>query len=79
MNDIVYFFGKEGHIIEGEHPGWSIEIVDDTQGETGGYFIVVSDRKPDNPEIFDWWLQKKENIPLFIEDMEWVIEWPDNA
>lgn len=77
MKDAVYFFGKEGRIIQGENLGWSIEIVDDREGETGGYFIVVSDRKSNEPEVFDWWLEEKEDIPLFIDDMGWIIEWTE--
>ena len=71
-------FGQKGLITSGEHQGWSVEIVDDTEGETGGYFIYVQDPNPDSADFmgFDWWLEHAANIPGFIEDMEWQIEWP---
>jgi hypothetical protein len=71
-------FGQKGIIRGGEHLGWSIEIVDDTVGETGGYFIYIQDPNPESEDFmgFDWWLQHAANIPGFIEDMEWQIEWP---
>jgi hypothetical protein len=52
-------------------------IVDDI-AETGGYFIYVEDPNPNSPDFmgFDWWLEHAENIPGFIEDMDWQIEWP---
>lgn len=73
MNQPLYFFGKKGRILQGEHPGWIVEIADDTQGDTGGYFVLVYNEE----EAFDWWLEKQEHIPFFIDDMEWVIDWLD--
>lgn len=71
-------FGQKGLITSGEYQGWSVEIVDDTEGETSGYFIYVQDPNPDSADFmgFDWWLEHAANIPGFIEDMEWQIEWP---
>ncbi|MET4076541.1 hypothetical protein [Hymenobacter sp. UYCo722] len=70
-------FGQKGTILSGEHPGWSIEIVDDT-AETGGYFIYIQDPNPDYPDFmgFDWWLENASHIPGLIEEMDWQIQWP---
>lgn len=76
MSQAFYLFGKQGRIIQGEYNGWVVEMIDDTQGETGGYYILINDGKIVSPEGYDWWLEKEENIPLFIDDMDWVIEWP---
>lgn len=71
-----YPFGQKGIIIKGEHPGWTVEIVDDT-AETGGYFIFIENPNPNSPDFmgFDWWLEHAANIPGFIEDMNWQIDW----
>jgi hypothetical protein len=69
-------FGQKGIIISGDHPGWSIEIVDDT-AQTGGYFIYLQNPTPQAADFmgFDWWLEHATNIPGFIEDMNWQIDW----
>ena len=77
MENAIYFFGKSGLITQGESAGWSVQIIDDTEGDTGGYFVVLSDNSSDDSDIFDWWLEKKEHIPVFIDDMGWVIQWPE--
>lgn len=71
-----YPFGQKGTIREGEHAGWTVELVDDT-AETGGYFIFIENPTPTSPDFmgFDWWLEHAANIPGFIEDMNWQIEW----
>ena len=70
-------FGQKGVIVSSEYAGWTVEVVDDTE-ETGGYYILIKD--PNSESVgsigFDWWLEHAENIPGFIEDMEWQIEWP---
>ena len=70
-------FGQKGIIISGEYPSWSVEIVDDRVGETGGYFIYILDPDPERKDFmgFDWWFEHAEHIPRFIEDMDWQIEW----
>jgi hypothetical protein len=75
-NQPTYPLGQKGTIISGAHPGWTIEIVDDT-AETGGYFIFIEDPNPHSPDFmgFDWWLEHATNIPGFMEDMNWQIEW----
>jgi hypothetical protein len=75
-NQQPYPFGQKGTILSGEHPGWTVELVDDT-AETGGYFIFIEDPNPHSPDFigFDWWLEHAANIPGFIEAMNWQIEW----
>ena len=77
MIQTPYFFSKEGRIVRGEYLGWIVEIVDDTQGETGGYYILVNNGQQDSLEAFDWWLETREEILIFIHDMNWVIEWTE--
>jgi hypothetical protein len=73
-----YFFGQRGTILSGEHPGWTVEFVDDTgeSGETGGYYALVYDPNPESAEGYDWWFEAETWIPNFIEDMNWRIAWP---
>jgi hypothetical protein len=68
----TFFLGQKGTIISGEHPGWIVEFVNDTQ-ETGGYFAYLYD--PQSTEAFDWWFEAATWIPKFIKDMNWHIDW----
>jgi len=69
--DPDFYSGRKGKITNEEYPNWTIEVVDDSAGETGGYFILYSNKNGGG----DDWLEKKEHIPLYFADTDWVIEW----
>ena len=73
----AYFFGQRGTILSGEYPGWTVEFVDDT-AETGGFLVFIQNPSPPSGagECFDYWLEHKADIPGFIEESNWRIEWP---
>jgi hypothetical protein len=71
-----YFFDQKGIILSGEHPGWTVEIIDDTK-ETGGYYVFYYDPSPQATEGYDEWFESESWIPHFIEDMNWRIQWPE--
>ena len=66
-------FDTIGKIIEGTNAGWYIKIIDDNK-KSGGVFIY------EFPEIngsegFDTWLENPEDIPEFINEKGWQIQW----
>ena len=71
----TYFFGRKGEIIKGEYTGWYIELVDDSQGETGGYYIVITNPAPNISKTYDSWLEEEEDVPAYINEMGWEINW----
>ena len=68
-------FGQKGIIISGEYPGWIVEIEDDREGSTRGYYVLLHNPDLQAKEGYDWWFEHAEHIPGFIEDMNWQIEW----
>jgi hypothetical protein len=71
-----YYFGQKGTILEGDYPGWTVEFVDNTT-DTGGHYVLVYDPNPQATEGYDWWLEYEADIPGFIEESNWRIEWPE--
>jgi hypothetical protein len=71
MLDPDFYIGRKGKIINEEYLGWTVEVVDDSAGETGGYFIMYFNKDGGG----DDWLEKKEHIPFYFADTNWVIEW----
>lgn len=76
MSEPVFFFGKKGKIVGGEHLGWTVEFVDNT-ADTGGFYVLIEDSSPQATDLdgFDYWLEFKDDIPDFIKEMNWEIEW----
>jgi hypothetical protein len=72
MLEPEFYIGRKGKITNEEYPDWTVEVVDGSAGETGGYFILYFDRDGGGG---DDWLEKKEHIPLYFADTDWVIEW----
>lgn len=55
---------KKGIITSEEYAGWQIEVVDDTQGDTGGYYIILSNGE----NGFDHWFEKYEFLENQLAD-----------
>jgi hypothetical protein len=72
MLDPDFYVGRKGKITNDEYLGWTVEVVDDTAGETGGYFILYFDKDGGGG---DDWLERKEHIPLYFTHTDWIIEW----
>lgn len=61
---------NHGTVIDGEYAGWKIEVVDDTQGDTGGFFLVF---RNNTAEVFDYWFETKQFIDNQLADF--TIQW----
>lgn len=71
MLDPNFYIGRKGKITNKEYPDWTVEVIDDSAGETGGYFILYFNKDGGG----DDWLEKKENILHYFANSDWVIEW----
>ncbi|MDJ0364025.1 hypothetical protein QMK33_02590 [Hymenobacter sp. H14-R3] len=71
MLDPGYYIGRKGKITNGEYLGWTIEVVNDSAGETGGYFILYFSKDGGGND----WLEKKKNLIHYFAETDWVIEW----
>ncbi len=47
---------NEGVVHSGEYASWKIQIIDDTAGETGGYYLIL---QHGDTEGFDYWFEKR--------------------
>lgn len=61
---------NEGIVHSGEYAGWKIQIVDDTAGDTGGYYLILHNG---DIECFDYWFEKKEYLDNQLTDFD--IKW----
>lgn len=61
---------KKGIVNDGEYAGWEIQIVDDTEGETGGFYLILSSGEA---EVFDYWFEKRQFLDNQLADFN--VEW----
>lgn len=61
---------NNGIIINGEYAGWEIKIVDDTHGDTGGFYLILRSK---GAQSFDYWFEKKEFLNNQLVDFN--IKW----
>ncbi|WP_413723513.1 hypothetical protein [Sodalis sp. RH23] len=63
---------KNGTIVSGEYNGWEIQVVDDTLGDTGGYYLIFQNS---DKVVFDYWFEKREYLDNQLTD--YSIKWND--
>ncbi|AKA38306.1 hypothetical protein [Yersinia ruckeri] len=61
---------KKGIVNDGEYAGWKIQIVDDTEVETGGFYLILSSKEA---KIFDYWFEKRQFLDNQLADFN--VEW----
>ncbi len=61
---------KSGTIDSGEYTGWEIQVINDTQGDTGGFYLIL---QSSNSEAFDYWFEKKEYLDNQLTD--YSVKW----
>lgn len=67
-----------GTIINSEHPGHHLRVVDDSE-ESGGFFILNWWPGPDEKKAehgFDDWVQDRAELEQYFLESEWAILWP---
>ncbi|WP_420854206.1 hypothetical protein [Sodalis ligni] len=54
----------------GDNTGWEIHFVDDTQGETGGFYLII---QSGDSVAYDYWFEKKEYLDnqLLDHNIKW--------
>lgn len=55
----------DGVIVDGEYRGWKIQIFDDRDGETGGYYLFFIDEMGDG---FDYWFETERHLNAQLQD-----------
>ncbi|MGE1562744.1 hypothetical protein [Pantoea septica] len=60
-----------GVIINGEYKGWEVKIIDDVNGDTGGFYLILRNGET---QSFDYWFEKEEFLhnQLADFDVKWV-------
>lgn len=68
-------FGEVGVILSGDHQGWQVKILDDTES-TGGYLICTSPNFADSTsEAFDDWVEDYDSLKGYFVESNWRIDW----
>ncbi len=70
-----YFFNRKGKIIHGKYSGWYVTMVDDSEGETGGCYVIVNNPDLNSREAYDIWLEHKDEISEYMDELNWEIDW----
>jgi len=60
---------KTGTVSAGEYRGWDIQIIDDSDGDTGGFYLILQDKKG---QIFDCWFEKQQYLNNQLADFDVV-------
>jgi hypothetical protein len=58
--------GVLGHIVAGDDQGWFVEVVDDSDGSTGGYYILTFDRADRSGIGYDNWVESLGNVHRYF-------------
>ncbi|UNB65341.1 hypothetical protein [Pseudomonas syringae group genomosp. 7] len=61
---------RKGIVVTGEYSGWEVIVVDDRDGDTGGYYFYL---KKSNVEGFDYWFEDETGLQAQLADFE--VEW----
>lgn len=61
---------KQGIVDSGEYAGWEIQIIDDTHGNTGGFYLLLCSKGVD---VFDFWFEKKQFLDNQLTDFD--VKW----
>lgn len=56
---------KNGIVSSGEYVGWEIQIVDDSNGDTDGLYLILQGKEA---EVFDYWFEKKQFLDNQLAD-----------
>lgn len=57
---------KEGYINQGVYKDWKFIIEDDTEGETGGYYLLLQNN---DQTIYDYWFEKYDYLNNQLETL----------
>jgi hypothetical protein len=57
---------RSGLIKEGQYKNWLITLLDDTEGSTGGYYLILKN----GTETFDYWFERREYLENQLVDFE---------
>ncbi|RFS15548.1 hypothetical protein [Emticicia sp. C21] len=66
---------KIGKIKQGNYLDWYVEVIDDTSGETGGFYINIFKNFDGKGEAYDNWLENFNDVEEYFIDANWIIEW----
>ena len=61
---------KQGIIESGEYTGWEIQVIDDTYGNTGGFYLIL---RGEGVDVFDFWFEKKQFLDNQLADFN--VKW----
>ncbi len=67
--------GVLGRIVAGNDLGWFVEVVDDSAGSTGGYYILTFDQADRSGLAYDNWVESLGDVRRYFQESRWAIDW----
>lgn len=64
-----------GKIQQGNYLDWFVKVIDDSTGETGGYYISIFKNIDQKGEAYDDWLENFEDVEEYFKENNWIIDW----
>ncbi|MFJ4193927.1 hypothetical protein [Pseudomonas sp. NPDC089534] len=58
---------RTGTVLTGEYAGWRVEIQDDREGQTGGYYLFLVQGDSNG---FDSWFERIEQLQQQISELD---------
>jgi len=66
--------GRLGRIIAGKNQGEYVKVEDDSNGGTGGFYVLTSGDK--TPALcFDDWVADRAGLEGYFRESGWEVEW----
>lgn len=75
MLEQVVRWNTYARIAAGEYEGWYVMFVDDSKGETGGAYVLLSQTMGQGGEAYDDWLQRASDTVAYIREQNWTLDY----
>ena len=74
MENIINF-NQIGKIQTGQYKDWFVKLINDTDGETGGFYVYLIKDLDKYDTVYDTWLEFYDDINEYLTEIECTIIW----
>lgn len=75
MTEQPIIWNTYAKIISGEYEGWYAQFIDDSEGETGGAYVLISETMNEGGQGYDDWLEHAHDVGDYIREVNWVLDY----
>lgn len=66
---------KIGKIKGGDYLDWYVEVIDDTNGKTGGFYIIISKNYSEKGDGYNSWFENFNDVEEYFIEATWIVDW----